>query len=208
LENIKFNARIIEKGNNEKGKFVVLDKNEFYPDGKGGQLGDRGRIGKANIAFSEEKGGKVLIYVDSFPEDDVVLCEINRNRRHTISSLHTAQHILSAVLEDMFKVKTVSFHMSEDNCTIDVTPTISENKIFIAEDAVNESVFRNLPVKNYFVNEKELSRINPRSMHEVHGKIRIVEIPGVDVSLCGGTHVDFTGEVGLIKILKIEKVKK
>ena len=209
MKDICFSSEIIEKGSGEKGLFVILKENPFYPDGKGGQIGDRGTISGANVLSSEEKGGKVLIYVDKFPENKTVSCRIDGERRHTISALHTAQHILSAVLEDTFNVKTVAFHMSEDSCTIDVSPSvISQSVLEKAENMANEIVFSNLPVKKYFAKEDDISSLNLRSKHKVSGKIRIVEIPGVDSSMCGGTHVDFTGEIGIIKIVKTEKIKK
>ncbi len=209
MKHIEFKAKIIEKGKNEKGKFVVLEPGKFYPDGKGGQIGDRGFIGEAKVLFSEENNGKTLLYTDKFPEREEVLCKIDGNRRHMISALHTAQHILSAVLEDRFGIKTEAFHMSESTCTIDVAPvSVSAETLEKAEGIANEIVFANLPVKKYYANKEETEKMNLRSKHEVSGKIRIVEIPGVDISMCGGTHVDFTGEVGLIKIVKKEKVKK
>ncbi len=179
MKDICFSSEIIEKGNGEKGAFVILKGNPFYPDGKGGQIGDRGIISGANVLSSEEKGGKVLIYVDKFPENKTVSCRIDGERRHTISALHTAQHILSAVLEDRFNVKTVAFHMSEDSCTIDVSPSvISQSMLEKAENMANEIVFSNLPVKRYFAEEDDISSLNLRSKHKVSGKIRIVEIPG------------------------------
>ncbi len=209
MKDIEFEAKIIEKGENEKGKFVVLEPNKFYPDGKGGQIGDRGFIGNAKVLSSEGNNGKTLLYTDKFPEKEEVFCKIDGERRHTISALHTAQHILSAVLEDRFGVKTEAFHMSESTCTIDVEPaSVSAETLEKAEDIANEIVFANLPVKKYYANKEETEKMNLRSKHEVSGKIRIVEIPDVDISMCGGTHVDSTGEIGLIKIVKKEKVKK
>jgi len=209
LKDIEFRSRILEKGENEKGKFVVLEENRFYPDGKGGQIGDRGTIQNANVLFSEEKNEKTILYVDKYPDSEIVECRIDGNRRHTISALHTAQHILSAVLEDRFGIKTEAFHMSETTCTIDVSQAnISDEKLQVVEDMANEIVFSNLPVKKYYAEKEEIEKLHLRSKHEVSGKIRIVEIPTVDISMCGGTHVEFTGEIGLIKIVKKEKVKK
>ena len=149
------------------------------------------------------------VYLSHLPKTDIVKCLLDVKRRHTISALHTAQHILSAVLEDKFSVVTVSFHMSEENCTIDVEPvSVSYETLEHAENFANEVVFANLPVKKYFVTAEEAENLPLRKRAKVTGSIRIVEIPGVDTSMCGGTHVDYTGEIGLIKILKTEKIKK
>ncbi len=205
----EFECRIVEKGTDEEGAFVVLDKSVFYPDGKGGQLGDRGKVDGEKVLSVKEKGASVRVYLSHLPKTDIVKCLLDVKRRHTISALHTAQHILSAVLEDKFSVVTVSFHMSEENCTIDVKPvSVSNETLEQAENFANEVVFANLPVKKYFVTVEEAENLPLRKRAKVTGSIRIVEIPGVDTSMCGGTHVDYTGEIGLIKILKTEKIKK
>jgi alanyl-tRNA synthetase len=205
----EFECKVINHGEDENGLFVVLDKDIFYPDGKGGQIGDRGMVDGEKILFVKECCDEVRVYLLHLPESHLVKCVRDEDRRHTISALHTAQHILSAVLEDKFSVVTKGFHMSEENCTIDLTPaSVSKETLDKAEMLANEVVFRNLPVKKYFVTKEEASKLHLRKRAQVESKIRIVEIPGVDVSMCGGTHVDFTGEVGLIKILKTEKVKK
>ena len=202
-------CRIVERGTDEEGAFVVLNGDPFYPDGKGGQLGDRGKVDGEKVLSVKEKGASVRVYLSHLPKTDIVKCLLDVKRRHTISALHTAQHILSAVLEDKFSVVTVSFHMSEENCTIDVEPvSVSYETLERAENFANEVVFANLPVKKYFVTAEEAENLPLRKRAKVTGSIRIVEIPGVDTSMCGGTHVDYTGEIGLIKILKTEKIKK
>ena len=202
-------CRIVERGTDEEGAFVVLNGDPFYPDGKGGQLGDRGKVDGEKVLSVKEKGASVRVYLSHLPKTDIVKCLLDVKRRHTISALHTAQHILSAVLEDKFSVVTVSFHMSEENCTIDVEPvSVSYETLEHAENFANEVVFANLPVKKYFVTAEEAENLPLRKRAKVTGSIRIVEIPGVDTSMCGGTHVDYTGEIGLIKILKTEKIKK
>ncbi len=205
----EFECRIVEKGEDEEGSFVVLDKDVFYPDGKGGQLGDRGKVDGKEVLSVKEKGASVRVYLPHLPKTDVVKCLLDMKRRHTISALHTAQHILSAVLEDKFSVVTVSFHMSEENCTIDVKPaSVSAETLEQAENFANEVVFVNLPVKKYFVSKDDAEKLHLRKKADIEGRIRIVEISGVDTSMCGGTHIDYTGEIGLIKILKTEKIKK
>ena len=209
MENIKFNSIVLEKGEDKQGKFIILNKSEFYPDGKGGQIGDRGKIGSSKVLFVRENGDRIIHYIDKFPEDNDVLCEVDMKRRGEISALHTAQHILSAILLSKFHIDTAAFHMSEENCTIDISSfSVTDAQIENIERLVNTIVFENLPVKKYFVNEEKLSSLHLRKKTKIKGKIRIVEIPGVDLSLCGGTHVDYTGEIGLIKIVKTEKVKK
>jgi len=210
LKDINFKAKIVEKGENKKEKYVILNQTGFYPDGKGGQLGDRGTIDNSKVLKIEEKKGKIFHFVDQFPiSKREVNCIIFGERRKDISIHHTAQHILSGTFIKLFNIETTSFHMGEKYCTIDLsTPDISQEKIEKAEELANKIVMKNMPVKKYFVTGEELERLHLRKKHSVRGKIRIIEIPNFDISMCGGTHVNSTGEIGTIKILKYEKIKK
>ncbi len=209
MEDIIFKAEVIEKGEAKGQKYVVLDKTAFYPDGKGGQLGDRGTIEHSKVLSVKEKEGEILHFVDQFPIEKKVNCIISGKRRMDISVHHTAQHILSGAFMNLFGIETSSFHMGEKYCTIDINASdISEERIKAAEELANKIVMQNIPVKKYFVTEEQLEKLPLRKEHNVNGKIRIVEIPNFDISMCGGTHVNYTGEIGIIKILKYERVKK
>jgi alanyl-tRNA synthetase len=210
MNDIVFNARVIEKGIDGFGNVVILDNTEFYPDGKGGQLGDRGLIGISKILkITEDEKGRILHYVDVLPESGIVTCKIDVLRRKDISIQHTAQHILSQSFVKLFNIETVGFHMGEDYTTVDFSiDKIQEDFIFKAEDFANEIVLENRLVKKYFVSENDLPKLDLRKKGHIKGNIRIVEIEGFDISMCGGTHVDFTGEIGIIKIVKQEKIRK
>lgn len=209
MKDIVFNAKVLRKGKRNGEKYVVLNKTMFYPDGKGGQLGDRGTIDHSKVLSVKEEEGEILHFVDQFPLKDKVNCVISGERRMDISTHHTAQHILSAAFMNLFNIETSSFHMGEKYCTIDIaTPSISKEKIKEAESLANKIVMQNIPVKKYFVTKEQLEKLPLRKKHDVNGKIRIVEIPNFDISMCGGTHVDYTGEIGIINILKYERVKK
>ena len=209
MEDIIFNAKIIKRGKVNGQKYVVLNETTFYPDGKGGQLGDRGTISHSKVLSVKEKEGEILHFVDQFPLEDEVNCVVSGKRRMDISVHHTAQHILSGAFMHLFNIETSSFHMGEKYCTIDIAALdISKERVRAAEELANKIVMQNIPVKKYFVTEKQLEKLPLRKKHDVNGKIRIVEIPDFDISMCGGTHVDYTGEIGIIKVLKYERVKK
>ncbi len=209
MDNMEFEATIVETGTNEKGIFVILNSTFFYPEGKGGSLGDRGTVGNANITQVTEDNGRIYHYVDSLPSDKVVKCSIDPVRRQDLSVQHTAQHIVSQALERMYGIQTLSFHMGENITTIDVDSTdIGAKMIRDAEVLANSIVLENRLVKKYFVNESDLERLKLRKKIDIEGPIRIVEVEGFDISMCGGMHVDFTGQVGIIKIIKQEKFKK
>lgn len=210
MDDIEFSVKVLKTGADTSGKFVILNHTEFYPDGKGGQLGDKGLIGNSNVIKVLESTDNIIFhYVDQYPDSDTVECKIDRVRRKDISIQHTAQHILSGAFSKLFSIETVGFHMGEDYTTIDLNiEKINEESIFKVENLANEIVIENLKVKNYFVSESDLQNLNLRKKEDLKGNIRIVEVEGFDLSMCGGTHVNSTGEIGLIKVIKQEKVKK
>ena len=209
MEDIIFEARVIETREDKNKKIVVLDKSLFYPDGKGGQLGDRGSIGDSDVLKVQEKNGVILHVVNKFPDRKEAKCRVDGNRREDISIQHTAQHIISRVILNLFNSETLSFHMGEDISTLDIdNPDLGdENNIERIEIDANRIVRENRSVKTYEVTKKEADQLNIRKATEVEGKIRIVEIEDFDTTMCGGTHVNRTGTIGIIKIIKSEKVK-
>lgn len=209
MEDIAFRAEIVERGNKNGKKYVVLNETRFYPDGKGGQIGDRGKIGSSNVIEVIEDNGKILHFVDDFPIDDPVLCVIDGNRRQDASIQHTAQHILSQAFSKLYNYETISFHMGESASTIDLNCTsLTADQIESCELLSNKIVLEDRLVNKFFVAREELEKYNLRKKEEIEGSIRIVKVEDFDVSMCGGTHVDRTGEIGLIKIIKVEKQKK
>lgn len=119
---------------------------------------------------------------------------------------HTGQHILSQAFLQLLNAETVSFHLGERICTIDVDQaSLTTAQLDKVEELANEIVFGDRPVKTYFVTEAELASLPLRKLPSVEMPIRIVEVEGFDYSPCGGTHCRRTGEVGLIKITKVER---
>ncbi len=210
MNDIEFSAKVLKIGTDTSGKFIILDHTEFYPDGKGGQLGDKGLIGNSHVNKVLEKTDNVIFhYVDLYPGSDIVECKIDAARRQDISVQHTAQHILSQSFLKLFNIETIGFHMGENYTTVDFdVDKIQGDLIFKAEELANEIVLENRAVKKYFVSENDLQNLNLRKKEDLKDQIRIVEVEDFDFSMCSGTHVNFTGEIGLIKIIKQEKVKK
>ncbi len=186
-------------------RIVKLNSIELYPDGKGGQLGDRGYVNGIKII-------KVLpdnvVELESEIDETSIKVDIDIKRRKEIARNHTGQHILSQAILKVCDVKTVSFHMGESYSTIDLQRNLSDKEIVDSEDLANEIVARSLEVKKYFVKKDELPSLGLRKISDVKDNdIRIVDIEGFDKSMCAGFHVDRTSEVMLIKILKLERVK-
>ncbi len=209
MKDLGFSASIKEKIEAKEGKYVVLDISFFYPDGKGGQVGDRGTIGGKKVLKVLEEGAKVLHLVEDFPDSLDVECLIDGERRQDASIQHTAQHILSQAIIRLYGYETVSFHMGEETSTIDINAKgFSEEQIYSSEELSNAIVLENRAVIRRVVSVDEIERYNLRKKDFSGDNAIVVEVDGFDVSLCGGTHVQYTGQIGLIKIVKLESVKK
>jgi alanyl-tRNA synthetase len=122
---------------------------------------------------------------------------------------HTGQHILSQAFIRSAEAVTIGFHLGADSLTIDLdADKLTPAQIDRAEITANDAVSANYPIRAWFPSPAELSQIPLRKTPEVDGKLRVVAIGEFDVTACGGTHVRQSAEVGLIKILKVEKQKK
>ncbi len=136
-----------------------------------------------------------------------VLGEVNPLRRRDHLQQHTGQHILSQAFIQIAKAETRGFHLGTDSSTIDLEiDQISPELIAKAEDLANKIIFENRPIQIHLTNEKDKFPI--RKDTERENSIRIIEIQEFDFSPCGGTHAHQSGEVGLIVIRSIERVKR
>src|ERR1051326_7067054 len=119
---------------------------------------------------------------------------------------HSGQHLLSAVLLELFGAQTISFHLGSDGSTIDIgRPTLEPDEVRRTIERANQIVFENRPVTVTFRDSSE--DLGLRKPTERQGTVRIVAIDNLDQSACGGTHVRATGEIGPILIRRLEKVR-
>lgn len=186
---------------------VVLDRTYFYPT-SGGQPYDTGLLSGIPVidVVLRESDGSVLHVLDSDLPLETVSGQINWARRFDHMRHHTGQHILSQAFVRVADAETVGFHLSADSVTIDLNiPAIDSARVDDAEDLANQIVAENRPVRAWFPAGDELEALTLRKVPEVDGKFRVVDIDGFDVTACGGTHVTHTGEIGLIKVLRVDK---
>ena len=205
----EFKGRILEKIKIDGKPALILDNTCFYPT-SGGQPNDLGYIQGVSIVDVIEDNEKIIhVLKEDIGEEcgDTIMGKIDWKRRFDHMQQHLGQHILSGALMKLWSVETVSFHLGEEVCTLDIAKgKLTEEEVKKAEECANEIIFDNRPVKCYFVEgEEELKRLNLRKVPEKTGKIRIIEVENFDLSACGGTHCRTTGEVGMIKITKWEK---
>ena len=113
----EFHARVIETSGD--GRRVYLDRTAFYPT-SGGQPFDTGKIGSAKVIEVIDEGDRVVHVLDAPIATGEIDAQIDWARRFDHMQQHSGQHLLSAVLEELFKIPTVSFHLGAEVCTIDV----------------------------------------------------------------------------------------
>ncbi len=184
-----------KKGNWE----VTLNQTGFYPEG-GGQPSDIGTLNGIPVLYVREKGEQVIHELPDYIEPGT-LAEgvIDWQKRYDNMQLHTGEHILSGLIHKHFGYDNVGFHMGVDEVTIDFNGVLTQEQLDEIEDEANQVVYANVPVKVLYPSARELETIDYRSKKALTGLVRIVEIPGGDICACCGTHVERTGEVGMIK---------
>ena len=184
---------------------VYLDRTAFYPT-SGGQPHDLGTISGIEITEIIDEDERVAHVLAAPLEMAHVDCRVDWERRFDHMQQHTGQHLLSAVLLDLFNAQTVSFHLGAESSTIDIErPALDTADVRRAMERANRIVFENRPVTVTFRHSSE--DLGLRKPTEREGTVRIIAIDGLDRSACGGTHVRATGEIGPIVIRKIEKVR-
>ena len=219
---LEFDAQVVDFTPEGDRIRMVLDRSAFYPT-SGGQLYDTGWIGRENeeirlrvAEVAETDKGDVVHYVDpaglqiGIQKNSLVHFVIDRDRRRDHMQQHTGQHLLSAILIQLFNAPTVSFHMGDESCTIDLdTKGLTDEQVRRAEARANEVVLEDAPVTIAFATPEEARARGVRKIPDhVEGKLRLIEIEGHDLNACGGTHVARTGEIGAILLRKVEKVKQ
>ncbi|MBQ8054772.1 MAG: alanyl-tRNA editing protein [Lachnospiraceae bacterium] len=198
---------------------AVLDRTVFFPEA-GGQSSDTGWI----CAIDRPDRKKELLAVtdvqikdgvirhilscsaDSgapFRAGEPVSLQINWERRFGFMQNHTGEHILSGLMHRRLGFDNIGFHLSDNSVTLDVNGQLNDEEILVLEWEANEVIYRNLPVEVSYPTDEELEKISYRSKIEIEGQTRLVRIPDTDICACCAPHVSRTGEIGLIKIVKV-----
>jgi alanyl-tRNA synthetase len=191
---------------------IILDKTIFYPEG-GGQPGDRGTINGIPLIDVREQDGEILHLVSA--EDGKRLAagpaelRLDAARRRDFTVCHTGQHLLSGTILRLTGAYTVSMHLGDETCTIDVdTPALGDDTLAAVEDAVMDGIEENHAVVIHLCPPEDVNRFPLRKTPpQGEAVIRVVEIEGCDFSPCCGTHVNSTGALGILRILGAEKYK-
>lgn len=211
-ENIReFTATVVDTCDT----LIVLDKTAFYPTG-GGQENDTGLIDGVPV-LDVFKEGKTIVHrleKGMFTKGDTVSCVVDSHRRDTLTRHHTAAHLVNGASRIVLgnHVWQAGSHISEECGRLDIThyETLSPEELHQIERIANEMVLKGLPVEKKLMDRNEAEKQFGFRLYQggaVPGKVlRVLNIPGFDVEACGGTHVDNTSEIGVIKILGYEKI--
>lgn len=203
----EWETRIMRKLEREDGTYLIMEETAFYPHG-GGQPCDLGWIDKIPILDVVQEEGEILHKVEHLPEKEEVSCRLDWDRRFDHMQHHSGQHLLSAMCLEVCQAETLSFHLGQDYATIDIARSdLSQAQLIMLELEVNDQVYLNRKVTNYFVSREQAAALPLVKQPKVTDDIRIVEIEGIEYNACGGTHVSATGEIGMIKLLRAEKQK-
>jgi alanyl-tRNA synthetase len=216
-----------ETGQKEQVWQVALDRSAFYPAG-GGQPWDTGLLvatAKSGAVLEvvverveEDDAGEVWHYVRKpLPEGTEIVGRVDADRRMDHAQQHTGQHLLSAMFLKELGARTVSFHLGADSVTIDLASRegaekVSEEELRLVEAAANRMIYEDRAMRPRWVERDEaeamLARGELRKLPERAGRMRIVEMEGVEFNACGGTHVRSTGAIGGLLVRRVEKVKQ
>ena len=208
-----FDGKVLEiVGNN-----VILDQTVFYPV-SGGQVADHGTLEGSKVVDVFKQGPYVVHVLDSPPKfhaGDKVHGEIDYSRRVQLAQHHTATHIINAAARKVLgaHANQASAKKDVDKAHIDVThyESLTEEELEKIEKEANSIVKKGIKTKLSFMPRQDAEKQFGMAIYQggvAPGKVlRIVNIPGVDVEACGGTHLKNTSEAGKIKIIKTSKIK-
>jgi alanyl-tRNA synthetase len=199
----EFRARVVETS--ADGLRVYLDRTAFYPT-SGGQPFDLGTLEGVAVREVIDEEDRIAHLLEAPLAAAEVQGFIDWPRRYDHMQQHTGQHLLSAVLEELFQIRTVSFHLGTGVSTIDVdAPALTPEQLERAEERCAEVVAQARPIQITF--EDASATLELRKASERTGTLRIVTIDALDRSACGGTHVHTAAEIGMVLTGKPEKIR-
>jgi len=205
---IEFDAQVLACCPNGDSFDVLLDTTAFYPT-SGGQPFDTGILGSARVIDVNVTDGEVWHTITS-PLDvgSTVHGRIDWPRRFDHMQQHAADHMIASALHRLMGGVTIGLHISQDVSTIDVAmpegvTRISDADVRRIERDVNERIQRDVPIRCWFPEAKELASLPLRKQPTVSEHVRIVAIGTDEMVACGGTHPATAGQLGLVKIVSV-----
>jgi alanyl-tRNA synthetase len=198
----------------EKGRLFVANT-PFYAE-SGGQVGDVGEVrwqnGKARVTGTSVEGDKIILHEIEvlegvLVEESEVTLAVDRNRRSATAAHHSATHLLQAALRRVLgdHVKQAGSLVGPDRLRFDFThfSPLSPEEIETVEFLVNEKIWQNAPVTTRVLLRDEAIKEGAMALfgEKYEESVRVVSMADFSKELCGGTHVEATGAIGVFKIL-------
>lgn len=194
----------------EGGHRVTLTETILYATG-GGQPHDLGSIAGVLVCDVRREQGEVVHITEAPVALGAASVEVDWARRYDHMQQHTAQHLITAMADEVFGWATMSFHLGESVCSIDVdTQEVDGASLARLEALVNAEVRAARPVRHRIVTPEALSSMSVRTRglpEGFEGQVRLIEIEGLDLNTCGGTHVASTAELQTIKLLGSARIR-
>lgn len=210
---LAFDATVVACEVDESAYRVAFDRSAFYPT-SGGQPNDLGHLrvlGRVVPVTDVAAGDDGVVWhsvAEPIEPGAAAIGEIDRFRRQDFRQQHTGQHVLSASFDHVCDARTESVHLGLDVCTLDLSREVSPDECRHAEDHANAVVWDDRPVAIRYADAADLAdEARLRKATARQGRVRLIDVDGHDLSACGGTHVDRTGEIGIVVIRATERFR-
>jgi alanyl-tRNA synthetase len=207
----ELDTEVVEVGREEGREFAVTEDSVFYPEG-GGQPTDRGTMGDVEVVDVRRADDKVKHYLSASLQIGPVHQSLDWDRRFDHMQQHTAQHMITAIGLERFGWPTTAFHLGPSLSDIELDVSVVPTKHLVRlEDAVNEEIRAARPVciryaaRDRMVELGVRSRLLPQDF--TADELRLVDIDGLDINTCGGTHVRSTAEIGAVALVATEPMR-
>ncbi len=196
---------------------VVLDRTAFFPE-EGGQSPDHGTLAGFPVIDVQIRDGKIHHTLDlsradassvqvSLAPDSMVEGSLDWEERYSNMQQHSGEHLFSGIAHRLYGVENVGFHLSSSEVTLDFDRVLTEEQLEKVEAEANRAVTANVETQVIFPDKEEREKIDYRSKLDLPGRVRIVIFPGYDACACCAPHVRRSGEIGLVKMLSVQKWK-
>jgi Ser-tRNA(Ala) deacylase AlaX len=203
-------TEVVAVGDQDTRPFAVLADTLFYPEG-GGQPADHGRLGDVEVLDVQKRGEEIRHFLSSPVAEGPVRLELDWPRRWDHMQQHTGQHVLTAIALRDFGWRTTAFHLGDDCSDIELeVPGLDRADLDRLEQAAAVEILAARPVSYRTAEVADFERLGVRSRllpEGFAGSVRLVDIEGLDLNTCGGTHCRSTAEIGVLCLLGTEQIR-
>lgn len=201
-----FDATVTECTYNEQtSKYeIVLDQTAFFPE-EGGQSADKGTLNGLEVCDVQIRDDIIYHLLDTpFTTGETIHGEVDWTQRFDFMQQHSGEHIVSGLVHTHYGYDNVGFHLGLQEVTLDFNGVLTLAQLREIEAEANAAVWRNLPITITYPSPEELHSLEYRSKLDLTENVRIVTISGIDTCACCAPHVEYTGQIGLIKITNVQ----